>query len=149
MIPTSVCGDGCGVSMKGSRLLEEMYGIKSSFTRCSSHASFGTIRRLCTSKTMCQLDVQVLYENLRKVLKHFSKSSKSSELLTEALDALELNQVHLMNWGGTRMAGFLDACRIASNIIIPFIDTLIAGNIRPVKQSSWPVLKVNRWWWKN
>ena len=74
MIPTSVCGDGCGVNMKGSRLLEEMYGIKSSFTRCSSHASFGTIRRLCTSKTMCQLDVQVLYENLRKVLKHFSKS---------------------------------------------------------------------------
>ena len=66
-----------------------------------------------------------------KVLKHFSKSSKSSELLTEALDALELNQVHLMNWGGTRMAGFLDACRIASYIIISFIDTLIAGHIRP------------------
>ena len=54
MIPTKVCGDGCGVNMKESRLLEEMYGIKSSFTRCSSNASFGTIRRLCTSKTMCQ-----------------------------------------------------------------------------------------------
>ena len=29
------------------------------------------------------------------------------------------------------MAGFLDACQKASNIIIPFTDTLIAGNIRP------------------
>ena len=131
MIPTSVCGDGCGVNMKGSRLFEEMYGIKSPFTRCSSHASFGTIRCICTLKTMCQSDAQTLYGNLRKVLKHFSKSAKSSELLTEALDALELNQFHLRNWGGTRMAGFLDACQKASNIIIPFIDILIAGNIQP------------------
>ena len=46
--PSSVCGDGCGVNMKGSRPLEEMYGIKSSFTHCSSHASLVTIRRLCT-----------------------------------------------------------------------------------------------------
>ena len=29
------------------------------------------------------------------------------------------------------MAGFLDACGIASYIIISFIDTLIAGHIRP------------------
>ena len=29
------------------------------------------------------------------------------------------------------MAGFLNAWQKASNIIIPFIDTLIAGNIRP------------------
>ena len=29
------------------------------------------------------------------------------------------------------MAGFLDACQKASNIIIAFIDTLITGNIRP------------------
>ena len=78
MIPTKVCGDGCGVNMKESRLLEEMYGIKSSFTCCSSNASFGTIRRLCTSKTMCQSDAQALYENLRKVLKHLLKSPKSS-----------------------------------------------------------------------
>ena len=52
MIPASVCGDGCRVNMKGSRLLEEMNGIKSAITRCSSHAPFGTIRRLCTSKNM-------------------------------------------------------------------------------------------------
>ena len=81
MIPSSVRGDGCGVNMKGSRLLEEMYGIKSPFTRCSSHASFVTIRRLFTSKTMCQSDAQALYEDQRKVLNHFSKRPKSSELL--------------------------------------------------------------------
>ena len=36
-----------------------------------------------------------------------------------------------MNWGGTRMAGFLNAWQKASNIIIPFIDTLVAGNMQP------------------
>ena len=29
------------------------------------------------------------------------------------------------------MAGFLDVCQKTSNIIIPFIDTLIGANIRP------------------
>ena len=140
MTTTSVCGDGCRVNMKGSRLSEKIYSIKSPFTCCLSHASFGTIRCLCTSKTICQSDAQALYENLRKVLKHFSKSPKSSEVLTEALDALELNQIHLMNWGGTRMAGFLDTCQRPSNMIIPLIDTLIAENIRLYETSSWPVL---------
>ena len=36
-----------------------------------------------------------------------------------------------MNWGGTRIAGFVDACQKASNIIIQFTDALRAGNIRP------------------
>ena len=117
--------------MKGSRLSEKIYSIKSPFTCCLSHASFGTIRCLCTSKTICQSDAQALCENLRKVLKHFLKSPKSSEVLTEC---------HLMNWGGTRMAGFLDTCQRPSNIIIPFIDTLIAENIRLYETSSWPVL---------
>ena len=131
MIITSVCGDGCRVNMKGSRLSEKIYSIKSPFTCCLSHASFGTIRCLCTSKTICQSDARALCENLRKVLKHFLKSPKSSEVLTEC---------HLMNWGGTRMAGFLDTCQRPSNIIIPFIDTLIAENIRLYETSSWPVL---------
>ena len=58
-------------------------------------------------------------------------SPKSSEMLTNATDALELNTIHLLNWGSTRMAGFLDACIQLSKIIVPFLDTIIAGNIRP------------------
>ena len=47
--PSCICGDGYRVNLKASRLLQELFGIKSPFTRCSSRMSHGTIRRLCTS----------------------------------------------------------------------------------------------------
>ena len=129
--PTCLCGDDCDVNLKASHLLEETYGLKCPFSHCGSHASAGTIRRLFTPKTMCQDDAKSLYENLRKLLKHFSKSPKSSKLLHQALKALEMNDIHLLNWGSTRMAGFLDACIEAFSILVPFLDTIISGNIRP------------------
>ena len=42
-VPTAVCCDGCSVNLKGSRLLESTYGIKSPFSRCASHTSYGAI----------------------------------------------------------------------------------------------------------
>ena len=79
--PTAVTWDECAVNLKGSRLVDEIYDIKSSPSICASHASAGTIRRLCRSQTMCQNDVKSLYENLRGLLKYFAKSPKSSEML--------------------------------------------------------------------
>ena len=131
VVPTCICGDGCSVNVKGSRLLETKFRIKSLFSRCASHTSAGTISRLCTSETMTQADAKALYENLRSLLKHFAKSPKSSEMLTTSLNLLEMHDVHLLNWGSTRIAGFLDACLQASDIIIPFLDTINGGNITP------------------
>ena len=131
LVPSCVCGDGCRVNLKVSRLLQELLEFKSPFIRCSSHMSYGTIRCLCTSETMSQIDAKGLYENLKALLKHFSQSPKSSEMLHEALNMLEMNDIHLLNWGSTRMAGFLDAYIQASNIIVPFLDTVISGSIRP------------------
>ena len=51
-------------------------------------------------------------------------------MLNVALLALEQNNIHMLVWGGTRMAGFRDACKQSSSILVPFLDTLIAGNIR-------------------
>ena len=130
-IPTCICDDGCAVNVKGCRIISEKYGIKSPFSRCTSHTSAGTIRRLATLKKMSQSDAVSLYDDLRKVLKHFSQSPKSTEVLKKSLEVLEMNNVHLLNWGSTRMAGFLDACIKTSSIIVPFLDTLNAGNTRP------------------
>ena len=66
LVPSCVRGDGSRVNLKVSRLLQELFGIKSPFTRCSSHMSYGTIRRLCTSETMSQIGVKGLYENLNR-----------------------------------------------------------------------------------
>ena len=58
-------------------------------------------------------------------------SPKSTELLNNAISAMEMNDIHLLNWGSTRMAGFLDACMQASKIIVLFLDTIISSSIRP------------------
>ena len=52
-------------------------------------------------------------------------------MLYEAINILEINDIHLLNCGSARMAGFLDASIQASNIILPFLDTVISGSIRP------------------
>ena len=110
--------------------MEQLYGVVSPFSNCSSHVASGTIRRAATSETMCDDNIKKLYNALLKVLKHFSKSPKSTELLNDALTLLELNNVHMLVWAGTRMYGFLDGCRQCSDILIPFMDTLVTGNIR-------------------
>lgn len=130
-LPTTICGDGCAVNLKGSRLLKTEYGLVYPSSKCASHLSSGTVRRLCTSENSCQDDAKMLYQNLRKVLLHFAMSPKSSGLLSDALAALEFNDIHLLNWGSTRMAGFLDACLQSSKIIVPFLDTVISAGIRP------------------
>ena len=79
---------------------------------------------------MSDPDAVTLYNCLRKILKHFSVSTKSTELLNNALNILEQNKIHMLVWGGTRMAGFLDGCKQSSSILIPFLDTLTAGKTR-------------------
>ena len=82
-------------------------------------------------ETMSQIDAKRLYNNLKALLKHFSQSPKSSEMLYEALNMLEMNDIHLLNWGSTLMVGFLDAYIRASNIIVPFFYKVISRSIRP------------------
>ena len=79
---------------------------------------------------MSDPDAVALYTSLRKILKHFSMSPKSTDILNNALNVLEQHNIHMLVWGGTRMAGFINACKQASAILVPFRDTLIAGNIR-------------------
>ena len=134
VVLTCICGDGCSVNVKSSRLLGKKFGIKSPFSRCASHNSAGTIHWLCSSETMSQADAKTLHENLRSLLKHFAKSPKSSEMFTTSLNLVEMHDVYLLNWGSTRMAGFRDVCLQALDIIIPFLETIIGGN-RPEERS--------------
>ena len=41
-----------------------------------------------------------------------------------------MNSVHVPNWGSTRMARFFYACKQSCDIMISFVDTLIADGIR-------------------
>ena len=129
-VSKSMCGDNCTTNIKACRLAAERYDTQSPVTSCSSHAASGTVRRTTTSATMGDPDAVLLYNSLRKILKHFSMSPKSTELLINALNVLEQNDIHMVVWESTRMAGFLDACKQSSAILVPFLDILIAGKIR-------------------
>ena len=50
-VPTAIFGDGCATNMKASTLLETGYGLKSLFSRCTSRASAGAIRRLFRARS--------------------------------------------------------------------------------------------------
>ena len=63
------------------------------------------------------------------ILKHFSLSAKSTEMLNDVLDLLDQNNIHLLVSWSIRMSGFLDGWKQASKTV-PFLDTIIAGNIR-------------------
>ena len=129
-VPTLICRDNCTTNLKACQLAAERYGIQSPVASCSSHAASGTVRSTTTSTTMSDLDAVLLYNSLRKILKHFSMSPKSNELLNNSLNVLEQNDIHMLVWGGTRMARFLDACRQSSAIFVYFLDINCWKNLR-------------------
>ena len=79
----------------------------------------------------------------KKVFATIFNEPKSSELLSNALATMEMHDVHLLNWGSTRMAGFLDACVQASKIMVPFLDTIVSNDMRLTRQSMLQILKVS------
>ena len=57
-------------------------------------------------------------------------------MLSNTLDALGMSNSHILNWGSTRMAGFTDAYSQASQIIVPFLDTIMTGDIGKEKKKN-------------
>ena len=115
--PVSVYGNSCAVNFKTSGIMKEKYGIRSPFSNCASHIA-STIIRALKSGTMSDENINSLYDNLQNVMKHFSQSSKGTGVLNKALCALEMNNIHMLAWGGTRMSGFFDASKQTSDILI-------------------------------
>lgn len=85
---------------------------------------------MCTSDNSSQESAKNLYDNLHSILRHFDMSPKSTKLLKNTLDALEISNIHIWNWGSTRMAGFMDACSLALQIIVPFLDAIVTEGKR-------------------
>ena len=46
---------------------------------------------------------------------------------------MEMNNIHNLGWGSTRMARFLDAFVQASKILVPLLDTIITMKIYPAE----------------
>ena len=128
-IPISQCWDGCSANLKAAHVVDRGIDLNAPFTGCSSHTAFGAIRRICNSKAFFDENAKALYENLRTLLKHFSMSNKSIELFNNVLTVMEMNNIHNLNWGSTKMARFLNAFLQASKILLSLLDTIITMKI--------------------
>ena len=105
--PTCLTGDGCYVNLKGCRILHSDWGLWAPFVRCQSHSADGSIKRMATSKTMCVPLVVNMAKNLKILLKHFINSPLHTGVLKEAMRALEMMPLHILNWASTRMSSLL------------------------------------------
>ena len=130
MWPTALVADGASVNPKAGKILAEKLGLLSPSTRCSVHAATGSLKRASTSKTM-QVDELVTFAaGIKPVLKHFKKSGKSSSLLNDALEIMDLKPMKAMVWCPTRMANLLTASKRTSQILFPLCDLLSSTTIQ-------------------
>ena len=56
------------------------------------------------------MDAKGLYENLQVLLKHSSQRPKSSKMLHETQNVLEMIDFYHLNWGSIHMTYFRHAC---------------------------------------
>ena len=78
-----------------------------------------------------RLSVRLMLNDSMRILKpYWNIFLQAPKVVKWSMSMLEINDIHLLNWGSTHMAGFLDVCIQASNIIVPFLDTIISGSIQ-------------------
>ena len=128
--PVTIMADGCSVNVSAGNQLADCFGLVSPSLRCVVHAADGSLKRLANSKTMNVPEISEFLPPFRTILKHFQKSGKSTSLLNEALDQLDMKQLHLVSFCPTRMAYLLSACIQVVNMIVPFSDVLTTADIR-------------------
>ena len=66
------------------------------------HARDEAIKRMTNSKTMNVSEVSEYITCLKSVLRHFQLSGKSTALLNESLEMLDLNHLHMMTFCQTQ-----------------------------------------------
>ena len=134
--PTAVMADGCSSNVAANNKITELLGILSPSLRCVVHAADGSMKRMVNSKTMNVQDITDFVPTLRVVLRHFQLSGKSTALLNEALDVLDMKSIHMMTFCPTRMSYILSASAKTVALLVPVCDVLATANIKPEERSS-------------
>ena len=75
-VPTAVCGDGYSSNLKGSRLLESTYSLKSLFKMCFSHFLWENLKAMHVRKSMSSRCKKSLRESKKVVETLFNEPKK-------------------------------------------------------------------------
>lgn len=128
--PLNLMADGCSTNTCASNKISDELGLLSPSLRCVSHAADGTIKRMVNSKTMNVPEISEFLPSFRTILRHFQLSGKSTALLNEALDVLEMKSIHMMTFCPTRMSYLLSAAKQSVNLLAPICDVLATADIK-------------------
>ena len=99
--PFALIGDECSVNKKAGKILTSDIGLLLPTTRCSAYAASDTIHQITTSKTMSIPEVVTFTSGIKPILKHFQLSGKSSALLQQCLEIMDMKPFKLMTWCAT------------------------------------------------
>ena len=129
--PVALVGDGCAVNPAATEILSKVFGLLSPGTICSGHSAVGSIRRMTTSKTMQVEELVTFVEGIHPVLHHFQLSGKTSSILNNALEIMEMKLLKAVTWSPTRMGNVVTSSQQTVDILFPLADTLASTNIKP------------------
>ena len=79
---------------------------------------------------MCVQEATTLYTTLRTITEYFEASVKNKEILDASMQILDMNALHLISWGQTRMGHFLKACYIFNKMLPAVYDSMYTTAIR-------------------
>ena len=133
--PVAIMADGCATNMAASNQLTEYLGFLSPSIHCVVHAADGSVKRMTNSKTMNFLDLSEFIPTLKVILRHFQLSGKSTALLKEALEIMDMKTIHMMTYCPTRISYLLTASTQIVNLLVPLSDVLATANIKEEERS--------------
>lgn len=148
--PVNLMADGCSTNICASREISEQLGILSSSIRCTSHAAIGTIKRISISQARNVPQITEFLPIFCTVMHHFQLCRKSLALLNEALQVLDMKEIHLMTFCSTCMAYLLTVCSQVVHLLLPICDVMTSANLKTEERSSFTLLQgMFRLTWRN
>ena len=69
-------------------------------------------------------------------MRHLQLSGKSLTSLKEALQVLDMKEVHLMTFYPTSIAGFLTTCSQTVHLLLPICDVMTLADLKIDERSS-------------
>ena len=73
---------------------------------------------------------------VRSILRHFQLNGRSTTLLNDALESLDMETVHMMSFCLTTMSYILTACKQTVVNLVPLCDVIATANLKPVENAA-------------
>ena len=128
--------DGCSKNLSASNKFTTLLGLLSPGMCCAVQAADGSIKRLTNAKTRSVPGVSEFLPSLRSILRHFQLSGRSTAMLNDALEGLDMKTTHVILFCLTRMPYILTACKQTVVNLVPLYDVIATANLKPEENAD-------------